>query len=115
MNPIQALAEATVSTLLEDDIPGGRAPDSHRWGHLDTEQLAVGTKVEMEHTRDPAVAEEIAADHLTEDPNYYRKLQKAGLADELKPKPKADIMPGGGVGGPVGDNTAIGVAGGGGV
>jgi len=177
-NRIFECAKIIVGSLLEDDIPGGRAPDSHRWGHLDPEQLAIGKKVEMEHTDDPAVAEEIAADHLTENPNYYRKLKKAGLADELKenepcpdcahgtpreqqlaklgwtcfwgagvwlnPKstyqvgvygiedypedewqqiiaktnaerpgavkspPKADIMPGGSVGGPAGDSTAIG-------
>lgn len=91
-------ARKIVSSLLEDDLPGGRAPDSHRWGHLDKEQLAVGTKVEMEHTKDPRVAEEIAADHLTEDPEYYQKLQQAGLADELDPagplpKAKASFYP----------------------
>lgn len=78
--------EATlmVSTLLEDDIPGGKAPDDHSWGNLDKKQLAIGTKVEMEHTNDHGKAEEIAADHLTEDPDYYKKLEKAGLADELE-------------------------------
>lgn len=78
-----SVAAQLVASLLEDDIPGGRAPDSHRWAHIDKAQLAIGTKVEMEHTRDPHVAEEIAADHLTEDPHYYTKLKKAGLADEL--------------------------------
>lgn len=73
-----------VSTLLEDDIPGGKAPDDHSWGNLDKKQLAVGTKVEMEHTNEHGKAEEIAADHLTEDPDYYTKLEKAGLADELE-------------------------------
>jgi hypothetical protein len=40
-------------------------------------QLEKGRKVEMEHTDDPAVATEIAKDHLTEDPAYYDKLEKA--------------------------------------
>jgi len=38
------------------------------------EQLALGTEVELEHTDDPAVAEEIALDHLDELPDYYTRL-----------------------------------------
>ena len=41
-------------------------------------------KVELEHTKDSKVAEEIALDHLTEDPHYYSKLKTSGLADELE-------------------------------
>jgi len=36
----------------------------------------MGIKVEMEHTKDRAIAREIALDHLTEDPKYYSKLKK---------------------------------------
>lgn len=43
---------------------------------FNAEQLAVGTKHEMEHTTDPKVARKIAADHLGEDPDYYVKLKK---------------------------------------
>jgi hypothetical protein len=35
----------------------------------------------MEHTDDKNIASEIVADHLTEDPHYYSKLQKAGLEE----------------------------------
>lgn len=80
---VESRPSRIVASLLEDDIPGGKAPDTHEWTDIDPEQLAIGTKVEMEHTDDPHVAEEIAADHLTENPDYYRKLRKAGLADEL--------------------------------
>jgi hypothetical protein len=69
--------------LGEDKIPGGKGdekPDSD----FCPVQLGMGIKVEMEHTKDPAIAKEIAKDHLSEDPEYYTKLQKAGLADELK-------------------------------
>lgn len=38
--------------------------------------LDAGIKVEMEHTKDRQTAEEIALDHLNEDPNYYKKLKK---------------------------------------
>lgn len=49
----------------------------------------MGIKVEMEHTKDPEKALDIAMDHLSEDPFYYTKLKMAGLADELeKPKKK---------------------------
>lgn len=37
-------------------------------------QLSHGIEVEMEHTNDAKTAEEIAKDHLVEDPNYYTKL-----------------------------------------
>lgn len=39
-------------------------------------QLLKGTAVEMEHTTDPAVAREIALDHLGEDLFYYQKLSQ---------------------------------------
>jgi hypothetical protein len=58
-----------------EKIKGGLAdkrPDSD----FDAEQLKNGIKVEMEHTDDPKIAKEIAKDHLTEDPNYYKKLKK---------------------------------------
>jgi hypothetical protein len=59
-------------------IPGGmaagRAPES-----FDARQLNMGIAEELEHTPDPAVAQEIAMDHLAEDPLYYDKLARAGL------------------------------------
>jgi hypothetical protein len=39
-------------------------------------QLAKGVKVEMEHTDDERVANEIARDHLSEYPDYYDRLEK---------------------------------------
>jgi hypothetical protein len=39
-------------------------------------QLRRGIQVEMEHTRNPQVAREIALDHLGEDLHYYEKLRK---------------------------------------
>jgi hypothetical protein len=43
---------------------------------FDPKQLAMGQKVEMEHTDDPAEARKIAMDHLREMPDYYSKLAK---------------------------------------
>lgn len=45
-----------------------KEPDAH--------QLAMGIKVEMEHTTDKEVAEKIARDHLAEFPDYYTRLDK---------------------------------------
>jgi DNA-directed RNA polymerase subunit RPC12/RpoP len=43
------------------------------------DELALGTQVEMEHTDDPKEAARIAGEHIAEDPQYYSKLQAAGL------------------------------------
>lgn len=43
---------------------------------LITQQLAVGSKVETEHTEDMKIAEKIALDHLDESPYYYIELAK---------------------------------------
>ena len=59
-------------------IPGGLA-SKYDPEDFDPEALKMGIKVEMEHTDDPMVAMEIAMDHLVEDPEYYVKLQNAGL------------------------------------
>jgi hypothetical protein len=66
----------------EDMLPGGKGdvPPSN----IDPAELAMGIKIEKEHTKDEAMAKEIARDHLSEDPRYYTKLKQAGLADELK-------------------------------
>lgn len=56
-------------------IPDGNAahqPDSD----FDPKQLAMGVKVEQEHTQNKALAKEIAKDHLAEIPDYYTKLIK---------------------------------------
>jgi len=42
--------------------------------HPDPHELAMGIKIEQEHSSDPAVAKQIALDHLTEDPKYYTHL-----------------------------------------
>lgn len=57
-----------------DQLPGGIA-DEKKPEDFDAEQLRIGTAHEREHTNDPALAQEIAMDHLTEDSGYYLKLQ----------------------------------------
>lgn len=55
-------------------IPGGRAAGLSPLD-FDPIQLQSGIEVEMEHTDDWRVAQEIAMDHLTEDSDYYIKLE----------------------------------------
>jgi len=40
------------------------------------QQIEKGKKIELEHTNDEKMAEEIAMDHLTEIPDYYDRLNK---------------------------------------
>jgi len=47
-------------------------------------QLHAGEKVEMEHTDHPAVAKQIAIDHLRERPDYYIRLKKVEGESEKK-------------------------------
>lgn len=76
-NP-HAIAADFVSRHADDRtwrqrIPGGttRPPCD-----FDRTALAAGLAVELEHTTDPAIALEIAMDHLDEDPRYYAKHGK---------------------------------------
>jgi len=60
--------------LYEDVLPGGRGDDLPD-DKFEEDQLDAGIKVELEHTKDKKLAKEIAKDHLSEDPNYYKKLK----------------------------------------
>jgi hypothetical protein len=46
------------------------------------EQIKMGLEVEKEHTDTPAIAQQIAKDHLAEFPDYYTRLKK--MEDEAK-------------------------------
>ncbi len=61
--------------LREDKIKGGEA-DKKSESDFDAAEIKLGIKIEMEHTDDPALAKEIAMDHLTELPDYYSRLKK---------------------------------------
>jgi hypothetical protein len=71
----------------EDKLPGGAA-DNKEYSDFDKEQLKVGIKHELEHTKDPKIAAEIAMDHLSEDPDYYKKLSTIEKDDNIKTKLK---------------------------
>ena len=63
-------------------------------------QLSKGINIEKEHTNDLEIAKEIAMDHLSEDPNYYDKLEKveakeqttAGSSGAFEPSLSAPIL-----------------------
>lgn len=80
------MIEGTELIVLEDEkvqdkIPGGLADDKQPT-EFDSEQLAMGLMVEMEHTDDPKIALEIAMDHLAESDDYYTRL--AEMEAEMK-------------------------------
>ena len=68
--------------LKSTKLSGG-VGDATASSNVDPIELSMGQTIEMEHTSDPNIATEIALDHLSEDPKYYTKLRKAGLAKEL--------------------------------
>jgi predicted GNAT family acetyltransferase len=67
----------------KDQLPGGKG-DKKTDKEFSKKEVAMGHKVEAEHTKNPKIAAEITKDHLSEKPNYYSKLKEAGLADELE-------------------------------
>lgn len=62
------------SNKSANHLPGGLA-DKKDPSDFNQASLAKGTIVELEHVDDRAIAQEIAMDHLTEDPDYYEKLE----------------------------------------
>lgn len=66
----------------KDIIKGGKG-DKLNPSNVDKKELEMGIKEEMEHTNDKNLAEEIALDHLAEDPKYYSKLKKTFKENKL--------------------------------
>ncbi len=57
-----------------DKIPGGNA-NGDTPADYEKSQVEKGKKVELEHSKDPDIAEEIAIDHLEEHDDYYIGLE----------------------------------------
>ena len=69
------LITAINKSAAKDALPGGSAdnmPDSK----FNKKKLRHAQKHEMEHTVNPAIAKEVAKDHMLEDENYYKKIEK---------------------------------------
>jgi len=69
--------------IERDQLKGGEG-DKLRPEDVNPKELRKGIQHEMEHTEDPDVAEEIALDHLAEDPLYYTHLDR--MEREVKKK-----------------------------
>lgn len=84
--------------LREEFIPGGEAS---KYGQITVEEIIqaiaeehgvsaeqiqqqfdMGVEEEMEHAQEEMIAQEIALDHLVEDPEYYSKLDQANLQEQ---------------------------------
>jgi hypothetical protein len=67
---IQEDTECVNTTGLADE-------ENVKSGDVDQKELAMGIEVEKEHTKDPALAKQIALDHLSEDDldTYYTNLK----------------------------------------
>jgi hypothetical protein len=74
-----------------DKIPGGLA-DGKKPSDFDEKKLAAGIKIELEHTSDRKIAEEIAMDHLMEDKNYYDKLKTIEKEDFISEESMGDFL-----------------------
>ena len=65
-----------------NELVGGRG-DKLSPEEVDPKELAVGIEVEKEHVGSRKdLAQEIALDHLAENPHYYSDAIRAGLVDE---------------------------------
>ena len=58
-----------------DRLPGGLGDGLGR-GDVDPAQLRMGIEVELQHTGDRRLAEQISLDHLAEYPDYYTRLAR---------------------------------------
>ena len=68
----------------KEKLKGG-AGDNKPDKAFNPKQLAIGVEDETgEHTPDKSIGKEIAKDHLSTDPEYYKKLKKAGIKDSKK-------------------------------
>jgi len=79
----QGKKKIRVKLKEKENIPGGLAKGK-KVSSFNKKALIKGVKVEMEHTKDPKIAQEIAMDHLTEDPKYYDKLTKMEKESKVK-------------------------------
>ena len=69
-----------ISAIAEEH---GVSPDQIR------SEFEMGVEEEMEHANEELIAQEIALDHLVEDPEYYTKLDGANLEEAKKKRKKA--------------------------
>lgn len=67
---------------ITNQLKGGKG-DKLTAKDVNQNQLKKGIKIEMEHTNDREKAEEIALDHLSENPKYYTDLEKLEAKEKI--------------------------------
>lgn len=67
---------------ITNKLKGGKG-DELTAKDVNQNQLKKGIKIEMEHTNDREKAEEIALDHLSENPKYYTDLEKLEAKEKI--------------------------------
>jgi hypothetical protein len=70
---------------LDGRLKSDKLEENDIMNQINPNELAMGTKIEHEHTQDDLLAKKIALDHLGEDPRYYSKLNAAGLEEDETP------------------------------
>lgn len=69
--------ESKIYSILGSILGTGKAKkEKFTEKDANAEELKKGIKVEMEHTKNKAIAKRIALDHLAELPDYYTRLLK---------------------------------------
>jgi hypothetical protein len=86
LNVDPSILEGEIYKLISTILAGGKSYNSKE--KINTEQLKMGIKVEMEHLDNtpfaPYIAKKIASDHLVEIPDYYIRLQEMESKAKLK-------------------------------
>jgi hypothetical protein len=82
-------------------LPQGNSTlkEAKEFQKLYPKEFEVGTQVEYEHTGNTKLAQRIAADHIKDsikmnnggEPDYYKKLQAAGISDEMNKMPQMKL------------------------
>jgi len=80
--------ESEIYSMLTDFFGKGLYNKAEKKANIDSKQLKMGIKVELEHTSCPLIAERIAKDHLQEIPDYYTRLDE--MEKEAKKGEKED-------------------------
>jgi hypothetical protein len=81
MKVVETLTVLAQNGLVKKEKLIGGLGDNAKDDEFDPEELKMGIAHEMEHTNDEAVAKEIAADHLSENPRYYTDLKNIEKAE----------------------------------
>jgi hypothetical protein len=92
---IEEIMKQSISGNLDKEksaqVLEGGVGDETEASDVDPEQLKEGLSTEEEHTDDEKEAEEIALDHLTEDPEYYSKLKEMESKDTPDSEEDLDV------------------------